>query len=189
MWGAYLQHTATHCNTLHTATQFSTMQPAATRCNTLLNTATHCNALQRTATHCITLPHSATQCNMLKHTATHSFDMRSLLGCRVSVDASNIYAKTKSKEREMFVRMCGLEQKKIIHFRLCATFFFQNNIISSVYGCVVCMYEWAMWHASSHGTDTLLTSHMAWMRFVTHEWIMPHMNESCHIWMNHVLYE
>jgi len=97
--------------------------------------------------------------------------------------------KKESKEREMFVRMCELEQKKIIHFRLCATFFFQNNIMSRVYVCVVCMYEWAMWRASSHGTDTLLTSHMAWMRFATHEWVMPHMNESCHIWMSHVTYE
>ena len=87
----------------------------------------------------------------------------------------------------MFVRMCELEQKKIIHFRLCATFFFQNNIMSRVYVCVVCMYEWAMWHASNYGMDTLLTSHMAWIRQVTHEWVMPHMNESCHTWMRHIM--
>ena len=132
---------ATHCNTLQHTSHCNAIQHNATRCNTLRHAAKHCNELQCTATHCNALHHTATQCNMLKHTATHSFDMRSLLGCRVSVDASNIYAKKQSKEREMFVRMCGLEQKEIIHFRLCATFFFQNNIISSVYVCVVCMYE------------------------------------------------
>ena len=168
-----------------------TQERSATHYNTLQRTATHCNAQQRTATHCNALQRTATQGNtrnMLQHTATQSFDMRSLLGCRVSADASHMYAK-KNKEREIFVRMCELEQKKIIHFRLCATICFENKIMSSVYVCVVCMYEWAMWHASNYGTDTLLTSHMAWMRQVTHEWVMPHMNESCVVWISHVACE
>ena len=58
----YLQHTATHCNTL---------QHTATHCNTLRHTATHCITLQHTATYCNTLQHTATHCNTLQHTATH----------------------------------------------------------------------------------------------------------------------
>jgi len=70
----YMQHSATHCNTLqytathHTAThyntlQYTTLQLAATRCNTLQHTAIHhtakhCNTLQY-----ITLQHTATHCN------------------------------------------------------------------------------------------------------------------------------
>ena len=43
----FLQHTATHCNTLqHTATHCITLS------STLQHTATHCNTLQHTATHC-----------------------------------------------------------------------------------------------------------------------------------------
>jgi len=63
-----LQHTATHCNTLHhTATHYNalwrTMQHVATRCNTLQQKASgiavvaHCNDLQHT------LQHIATNCN------------------------------------------------------------------------------------------------------------------------------
>jgi len=51
-----LQHTATHCNTLHS----NCMSECVT---SLQHAATHCNALQRTATHYNTLQHT---------TATHS---------------------------------------------------------------------------------------------------------------------
>jgi len=82
-----LQHTATHCNTLHhSATHWHTMQYTATHCNTLRHTATHCNTLQLTQyvrtrhVHpfdlpvplmpCNTVQHSsATHCNPLQHTA------------------------------------------------------------------------------------------------------------------------
>jgi len=70
---AWLQRTATHCNTL---------QHTATYCNTLQHTqniATFYDMgydkrlawLQRTATHCNTLQHTATYCNILQHTATN----------------------------------------------------------------------------------------------------------------------
>ena len=80
-----LQHTATHCNTLHslqhTATHCNTLQHTATHCISLQHTATifhalqhndatHCSTLQHTATHCNTLQHTATRCNTLQHTAT-----------------------------------------------------------------------------------------------------------------------
>jgi len=65
-----MQHTATHCNTLHhTAPHCNTLQHNAaqttctrtaryiTCCNTLHHTAIHCNTLQQTATLCSTLQH------------------------------------------------------------------------------------------------------------------------------------
>jgi len=77
----YVQHTATHCNTLqHAATQCNTLQHAATRCNTLPHTATHNTILstfasfafrdclwyvQHTAIHCNKLLHIATRCNTI----------------------------------------------------------------------------------------------------------------------------
>jgi len=61
-----LQHTATHCNTLH-----NTLQHTTQHCNTLQPTATHCSTPQHTTTHYTTLQHAATHCNTLKHTATH----------------------------------------------------------------------------------------------------------------------
>jgi len=71
----YLQHTATHCNTLqHTATHCNSLQHTATHCNTLQHTATHCNTLQHPATHCNTLQHTfekSATCNTLQRTATH----------------------------------------------------------------------------------------------------------------------
>jgi len=77
---AWLQHTATHCNTLqHTATHCNTLQHTATHCDTLPHTATHCNTLHHicntlqhanTATYCNTLHHTATRCSTLQHTAT-----------------------------------------------------------------------------------------------------------------------
>jgi len=60
-----LQHTAIHCNAVHTLQHAATQ---CTHCNTLqhtAHTATHCNTLhtaQHTATHC-------THCNTLQHTA------------------------------------------------------------------------------------------------------------------------
>jgi len=42
----YVQHTATHYNTLqHSTTHYNTLQHTATHCNTLQHTATHCKAL------------------------------------------------------------------------------------------------------------------------------------------------
>jgi len=97
----YMQHTATHCNTLqHTATHCSTLMACilhhtAPHCNTLQHTATHCNTLlvivvlprsvlhiyatrqhtaaprQHTATHSNTQQHTATHCHTLQHIATH----------------------------------------------------------------------------------------------------------------------
>jgi len=32
-------------------------------------------------------------------------------------------------------------------------------------------------------------SHGIWMSRVTYKWILPYMNESCHVWMSHVTYE
>jgi len=67
----WMQHTATHCNTLqHTATHCNTLQHTA-HCNTLEHAATHCNTLKHSATHCNTLQHTGTRCNTLQHTATH----------------------------------------------------------------------------------------------------------------------
>jgi len=42
-------------------------------------------------------------------------------------------------------------------------------------------YEWVMSHVNE-------SCHM-WMSHVTYEWVMPHTNESCHIGMSHVTYE
>ena len=78
----YLQHTATHCNTLqHTAKHCSTLQHTASHCNRRQHTATHCNMFVRhvargrmvccTVAHCSTLQHTAAHCNTLQHTATH----------------------------------------------------------------------------------------------------------------------
>ena len=67
-----LQHTATHCTTLHRiATHCITLQHTATHCNKMQHTATHCNALQHTATHCNVPQCTATHCDTLQHTATH----------------------------------------------------------------------------------------------------------------------
>ena len=46
----------------------------------------------------------------------------------------------------------------------------------------------------SHVTHEWVISHMnetchTWMSHVTHEWFMSHMNESCHTWMSHVTHE
>ena len=55
-----LQHTATHCDTLHNHDAFIVRHSAtpATHWHTLEHIATHCNTLQHTATHYIitTLP-------------------------------------------------------------------------------------------------------------------------------------
>ena len=54
-----LQHTATHCNTQHSATTWDTcFFEGTTHCNTLQQTAKNCNTLQNTATHCNTLQHT-----------------------------------------------------------------------------------------------------------------------------------
>ena len=78
-----LQHTATHCNTLHHTAprrnnEFNEISDVhtATHCNTLQHTATHCTTLQQWIqwniwrTHCNTLQHTATHCNTLQLTAT-----------------------------------------------------------------------------------------------------------------------
>jgi len=46
----------------------------------------------------------------------------------------------------------------------------------------------------SHVTHEGVMSHMneschIWMSHVTYEWVMSRVNESCHIWMSHVTYE
>ena len=90
-----LQHTATHCNTLHMSMEYLRMpmarlvnvtahcplQHTTTHCNTLQHTATHCKTLNvtahcplPTATHCsmcTAMSHTATHCNALQHTASH----------------------------------------------------------------------------------------------------------------------
>jgi len=72
-----LQHTATHCNTLHVTdaggVRARTKLPALQHlhCSTLQHSATHCNTLQQSAIHCNILQHSATHCNTLQHIATH----------------------------------------------------------------------------------------------------------------------
>jgi len=67
----YLQHTATHCNTL---------QHTATHCNTLQHTTYHdptCRTsnAQLSSIPWGTLQHNTTNCNKLQHTATH-YNMR-----------------------------------------------------------------------------------------------------------------
>ena len=42
-------------------------------------------------------------------------------------------------------------------------------------------YEWVMSHMNE-------SCHI-WMSHVTYEWVMSHMNGSCHIWMSHVIHE
>jgi len=42
-------------------------------------------------------------------------------------------------------------------------------------------YEWVMSHMNE-------SCHI-WMSHVTYEWVISHMNESCHIWRSHVTYE
>ena len=73
--GVRLQHTATHCNTLHySATLCKTcLCPPPAPQNPLVydGSATHCNTLQHTATHCNTLEHTTIHCDTLQHTATH----------------------------------------------------------------------------------------------------------------------
>ena len=67
--GHTLQHTATHCNTLPSATA-----------KTWTHTATHCNTLQQAAARCNTLQHTArtaTRCSTLRHTATYYFHSHS----------------------------------------------------------------------------------------------------------------
>jgi len=88
-----LQHTATHCNTLHTATHCNALQHTTTHCNTLQHirhytaiygntlqhiaihrnilqhTAKHCNALQRTLIRGSTQQHTAIHCKILQHIA------------------------------------------------------------------------------------------------------------------------
>jgi len=78
---ATLQHTATHCNTLHcTATHCNSLQHLAVRCNTLQCTAAHCNRMQHThrigtqltgKSDSATLHHTTTHCNTLQHYAAH----------------------------------------------------------------------------------------------------------------------
>ena len=43
------------------------------------------------------------------------------------------------------------------------------------------IHEWVMSHMNE-------SCHI-WMSHVTNEWVMSHMNESCHIWISHVTYE
>jgi len=70
-----LQHTTTHCSTLHRTQQHTQGRVGARQgCGPLVYcvvTAPHCNTLQRSATHCITLQHTATYCSTLQTTATH----------------------------------------------------------------------------------------------------------------------
>ena len=78
----WLQHTATHCNTLqHTTTHVQSWDDSYTRVTWLQHTATHRNTLQHTTTHVQSwddsytrvtwLQHTATHCNTLQHTTTH----------------------------------------------------------------------------------------------------------------------
>ena len=60
------RHCNTGCNTLQ-----HWLQHAATHCNTLQHTATHCNTLQHTATHCTLLATLQHTTHCLQHTATH----------------------------------------------------------------------------------------------------------------------
>ena len=68
-----LQHTVTHCNTLHhTASHCNRLQQIATQCSTLQHASRKIkhtkickHSLQHNATHCNTLQHTATQCNAL----------------------------------------------------------------------------------------------------------------------------
>jgi len=91
-----LQHTTTHCITLHhIKTHRNALQHAAPRCNTLHaialelgpdgegttkvlmsrvpphHPATHCNTLQRTATQCSTWQHTAAHGEIWQHIVTH----------------------------------------------------------------------------------------------------------------------
>ena len=100
------QHTATHCNTLHTlqhtanvthkneshdtCTTFGvrTRGSVSEHCNSPQHTATHCNtyflcraqtcsgAATSTATHSNTLQHTATHCNTLQHSASHHYTLQ-----------------------------------------------------------------------------------------------------------------
>jgi len=81
-----LQHTATHCSILGSATAEWHLSPCslfATHCTMLQITATSCKTLQHTRLRnsrlallllqpmCIILQHTVTYCNMLQHTATY----------------------------------------------------------------------------------------------------------------------
>jgi len=63
-----LQHTATHCNSLHIKSGCTAIVQNLNRahCNSLQPSATHCNPLQHAATHCNTLQLAATRCNSLQ---------------------------------------------------------------------------------------------------------------------------
>jgi len=43
--------------------------------------------------------------------------------------------------------------------------------------------------SASYHTCHIWVCHIMRMSHVTYEWVMLHMNESCHIWMSHVTYE
>ena len=61
-----LQHTATHCNTLHMQSNKTCQRYIfLTHCCTLQHTATYCNILQHTATHCTHNQAKHCQCYML----------------------------------------------------------------------------------------------------------------------------
>jgi len=64
-----LQQTATPCNTTLFLCNASSYR--ATRYNILQHTASHCITLHHAAPHCSTLHHTATYCTTLQHTATY----------------------------------------------------------------------------------------------------------------------
>jgi len=92
LFNSALQHTATHCNTLHhTANPMTNGGWLST-----LRTATHCNILHHTwyaadvywlapcnTLHCNTLQHTATQCNTMQPIATH-------MTCRFCLSTSEL---------------------------------------------------------------------------------------------------
>ena len=94
----WLQHTATHCNTLYYATtRCNMLQHTATHCDTLQYTVLsrdscvfvyHCSTLQHTAAHCNTLQHTATHCNTLQYTATHCCSASCFLSISLSLSLS-----------------------------------------------------------------------------------------------------
>jgi len=81
----------------------------------------------------------------------------------------------------------GVRESYVVVWCACPPWlpWYRNGVVSYMNESCLWMshvtYEWVMSHLNE-------SCHI-WMTHVTYEWVMSHMNESCHIWVSHVTYD
>jgi len=219
-----LQHTAAHCSTLqHTVPHEHTDSIEATtvsntnavrdvsvvmRCRyTLQHSATPCNTLQHPATPCNTLQHPATHCSTQHQTIPH--EHTDSIKAAAVTNTNTVGEVIVVDEMPQHIAALFLYPCAAVHAHCCDNGLHTHtpkhtpelslalNVslphfpvmpLSSMAvrtcplpACLPVTYQWVMSHINE-------SCHIS-MNHITYQWVMSHINESCHISMSHVTYQ